>query len=522
MKSMNNYSSFISRNIMLAGNIVANLAGMMLFTIIENFAVVPSTEQAEIILAQIRQVYFPCAYLIMIFLTIHYEKPIRSFLTKNQNSENIDLTLKEKARQRVLNEPFFLLLLDFSIWVVSALLFPVILWGNGITGKIMFRLFCQKFFMGVIITTCAFFLLEMILRKKLIPIFFPEGGLYKTARIFRIRIKTRLTALLVGINIIPLTAFFIMGMATYSRHFSETELLLRFRSAVLFNVLGFMILGIFLVFLVTSSLSKPFGDIIKKLRQIKKGQFDGKIKVLSNDEIGYTAEVINDMAEGLKDRDFIKDAFGKYVAKEVRDEVLSGNIPLDGEQKEVTVLFTDLRNFTPMVEKYEPKQTIQMMNMYFKEMAQAIQENNGLVLQFIGDEIYAVFGAPVYDKYHPTHAVKAAIALQKSLIKLNVEFKKKNWPPLVHGVGIHSGKALAANMGSPERMSYLLVGNTVNIASRLQGLNKEFQTETILSQTTYEELSAEIMNEAEFFPLGAADLKGIKDKIKIFSLNIKD
>jgi adenylate cyclase len=384
---MNNYSFFIFRNSMLAGNIVANLVGMLLFTMIENFTVAPSTEQADLILAQIRHIYFPCAYLIMIILTIYYEKPIRSFLKGTQNRENIDLALKGKARQRVLNEPFFLLLLDFSVWVVSALLFPLILWGNGITGKILFRLFCQKFLIGVIITTCAFFLLEMILRKKLIPIFFPEGGLYKTPRTFRIRIKTRLTALLVGINIIPLTAFFIMGMATYSKQFNETELLLRFRIAVLFNVLGFMILGILLVFLVTSSMSKPFGDIIKKLKQIKKGKFDGKIMVLSNDEIGYTAEVINDMAEGLKDREFIKDAFGKYVAKEVRDEVLSGNIPLDGEQKKVTVLFTDLRNFTPMVEKYEPKQTIQMMNMYFKEMAKAIQENGGLVLQLIGDEI---------------------------------------------------------------------------------------------------------------------------------------
>jgi len=110
---------------------------------------------------------------------------------------------------------------------------------------------------------------------------------------------------------------------------------------------------------------------------------------------------------------------------------------------------------------------------------------------------------------------------QQRLIKLNVEFKKKNWPPLIHGVGIHSGKALAANMGSPDRMSYLLVGNTVNIASRLQGLNKEFQTGTILSQTTYEELSAEIKKDAEFIALGAVGLKGIKNKIKIFSLNIK-
>lgn len=121
------------------------------------------------------------------------------------------------------------------------------------------------------------------------------------------------------------------------------------------------------------------------------------------------------MNEGLKERDLIKDTFGKYVAKEVRDEVLSGCIPLDREKKDVTILFSDLRDFTSMTESNDPKLVIKIMNSYFKEMAEAIQDQGGLVLQFIGDEIYAVFGAPVFRSDHPDRAFLASLEMRRRL-----------------------------------------------------------------------------------------------------------
>ncbi len=520
-------SSFVSRNSMLAGNMAANLAGILIFQLVKNFGVSASTEQADLIYAQTLLIYLPCAVILWFAITVYYELPIRSALNKIISKETIDPALEIKARQRILNEPFFLLSLDAFFWVFAAVLCPVVIYSYGITGKFLIRIFCQISFIGVINITIAFFILERILGRISIPLLFPEGGMYKTPGTLRIKIKTRLLALLLGINIIPLVTFFLMSKGTYAPEISDpalqmtrqAEMLEIYRRAVQLSVLLYLNLAFIIVFLVTSSLTKPFGKIIERLKEIKKGNFEGKITVSSNDEIGYTSEVINEMAEGLKEREVIKDAFGKYVAKEVRDEVLSGRIPLDGEQKEVTVLFADLRNFTPMIETYEPKQSVRLMNHYFKEMAQAIQENNGLVLQFIGDEIYAVFGAPIFDEHHPTHAVKAAISMEKRLGNLNLEFKEKNWPALEHGIGIHSGNALAANMGSPDRMSYLLVGNTVNIASRLQGLNKEFQTRAILSQSTYDELDVSQMAGSEFISLGSVAVKGIKEKINILSLN---
>ncbi len=113
------------------------------------------------------------------------------------------------------------------------------------------------------------------------------------------------------------------------------------------------------------------------LRDVKNGVFHRKVQVTTNDELGYTGDAINEMTEGLRERDFIKETFGKYVAKEVRDEILAGRISLDGEKKYVTILFSDLRDFTPLTESNDPKLVVKMMNSYFKEMSAAIQAQDG-------------------------------------------------------------------------------------------------------------------------------------------------
>jgi adenylate cyclase len=129
----------------------------------------------------------------------------------------------------------------------------------------------------------------------------------------------------------------------------------------------FIGVGLWVTFLVSSNLTRPLEQIIRVLRKVREGKFDEKVRVASNDEIGYTGDVINEMSEGLKERDFIKDTFGKYVTQEIRDEILAGKVSLDGELKEVTVLFADLRNFTPLVEKTPPKEVVRIINSYFKE-----------------------------------------------------------------------------------------------------------------------------------------------------------
>ncbi|UCD88661.1 MAG: GAF domain-containing protein [Desulfobacterales bacterium] len=226
------------------------------------------------------------------------------------------------------------------------------------------------------------------------------------------------------------------------------------------------------------------------------------------------ARMVDEIIEKERLKTKIMDAFGKYVTHEVRDQILEGRIPLDGETKDVTVLFADLRDFTTLAESTPPKEVIKIINGYFSEMADAIVQHHGLVLQFIGDEIEAVFGAPLALENHPTHAARAALAMRERLVLVNDKLQQQGYRHLSHGIGIHTGNVVAANIGSEDRLSYALVGDTVNVASRIQGLNKEFNTDILISATTRARLEDSINVEK----LPATTVKGKIEPVEIFKL----
>jgi adenylate cyclase len=217
-----------------------------------------------------------------------------------------------------------------------------------------------------------------------------------------------------------------------------------------------------------------------------------------------------------RERDFLNETFGKYVSRAVRDEILAGRVTLNGELKEVTVLFADIRDFTALVETTPPRKVVSLINTYFKAMAEAINAHHGLVLQFIGDEIEAVFGAPVALENHQQWAIDAALEMRKRLSRLNLELSNRGFPPLRHGIGIHSGKVVAANIGSAQRLSYALVGETVNIASRIQELNKDFGTDILLSETVLQCIDQ--CAGVDMHPLPPVNVKGIRDPLNLYSI----
>lgn len=212
--------------------------------------------------------------------------------------------------------------------------------------------------------------------------------------------------------------------------------------------------------------------------------------------------------------DSLNETFGRYVSKEVRDEILAGRISLKGEIKDVTVLFADLRDFTRLVESIPPREVIMIINTYFEAMSAAITAHNGLVLQFIGDEIEAVFGAPISMDNHQECAIKAAIEMRERLSQVNLTLSKQGYAPLRHGIGLHAGKVVAANIGSAQRLSYALIGETVNVASRIQDLNKEFDTDILLSDAVYKGVDQKIA----MHPLNPVSVKGIRDPLQLFSI----
>lgn len=198
----------------------------------------------------------------------------------------------------------------------------------------------------------------------------------------------------------------------------------------------------------------------------------------------------NEMIESLRDdREHIREMFGRYMSKEVRDVILSTGAPHEAETRNVTILFCDLRGFTSFVERRSPQQVVEKLNQYYTEMVKEIEKCQGLVLQFIGDEIEAVFGAPLDLECHASRAVEAAMEMNKRLLDLNRRWEAQGDHPFRHGIGIHSGEVVAASVGSPKRLSYLMVGDTVNLASRIQNMTKDLGCDILISGETRRLLS---------------------------------
>lgn len=458
------------------------------------------------------------AFVVGLASLITWERPIRAHLANLAQGRDSSPALKKKALRRLLNEPYVAVGLNLFLWSFAALIFPLVLANLPVSPYLGGIMALRAVFVGLITATIAFFSLEHMLQHQLAPVYFPQGGLSKVRGAWRMRIGVRMAGLLLGACVIPFVAiiFTIRGSARLVAEggIPPAEVLGDLQAAVVVLCLLFMVNAVGLAFLVTMNMVRPLREIVRGLSKVRGGNFSSRVQVMANDEIGYTAEVINQMTEGLAERERIKDAFGLYVSQQVRDEILAGRIPLDGEIKQVTMLFSDLRDFTPLVEATPPKEVVAVINGYFQHMAAAVEEHGGLVLQYIGDEIEAVFGAPLALTDHPRHAVEAARAMRRRLAAYNARLIATGHSPLRHGIGIHSGPALAANIGGGGRLSYALVGDTVNLAARLQDMTKVTGRDILVSGTTAAALDQGVALER----ISATMVKGRSQPVEIFAV----
>jgi len=173
--------------------------------------------------------------------------------------------------------------------------------------------------------------------------------------------------------------------------------------------------------------------------------------------------------EDISDVSKVKNTFKRYVSKQVVDELLGddGKLNLGGEQREVTILFTDIRGFTSMSEKMKPERVVSTLNEYFSDMIDIVFKHNGTLDKIIGDELMVLYGAPLAGENDTHRAVETAVEMQKKIIELNKERKKRKEPPILVGAGINKGLVVSGNIGSREMMDYTVIGDTVNVASRL-------------------------------------------------------
>jgi adenylate cyclase len=211
----------------------------------------------------------------------------------------------------------------------------------------------------------------------------------------------------------------------------------------------------------------------------------------------------------------IKTTFSKYVAKEVVEQMVANPdlVRLGGERRELTLLFSDLAGFTSMSEKLSPEAVARVINLYLTEMTHLIIVSGGTVDKFIGDAVMAFWGAPLDDLHHASHGVETAIAMQQAMDRLQPQFAEMGAGIVALRIGLHTGPAIVGNMGSEERFDYTALGDTVNLAARLEGVNKAYGTRILLSAATV----AALMRPCALRPVDRVRVKGKDLPVDIFT-----
>jgi sigma-B regulation protein RsbU (phosphoserine phosphatase) len=319
---MTSYARHHLKNDMMGANFLANFAGVFLVNglLIVAEGAPPRTVWTHPVAYWVDTLFTPFAFVFVTAASLIYERPIRHFLNVTFKGESPARNLKRIASRRLLNEPFVLIALDLSMWLLAAAVYPLLHWAYGTGSNMIQRSLYLNISTGLITITMAFFMLEHILQKKLAPLFFPSGGLTAIPKTMRIRIRTRLAALLFACNLIPLISIILIAVRVGGLQQDAAATLRQLRTSIYINAFVFLAVGIYLTGLVSKNLTIPFAEIIQTLRGVRSGRFDKKVQVTTNDEIGYTGDVINEMTEGLKERERMQMSLD--LAMEVQQNLL--------------------------------------------------------------------------------------------------------------------------------------------------------------------------------------------------------
>lgn len=254
------------------------------------------------------------------------------------------------------------------------------------------------------------------------------------------------------------------------------------------------------IFYFSKSLTVPIVNLMSATIQVQKGNYNVNITPSSRDEVGVLTHSFQSMARGLEEREKIKDTFGKFVNKEIAERALRSELKLGGEKKECAIFFSDLRNFTAMSEKLEPEKVVEYLNQYFTEMVECVYLTNGIVDKFIGDAIMAHWGALFSDGHDTENAIKSAIMMRMALIEFNNKSIGTKRPLFRFRCGINTGPVISGQIGSNKKLEYTIIGDAVNLASRIEYLNKEFGTDILISEHSYD-IVKEVFNVVQLEPV---------------------
>jgi adenylate cyclase len=237
---------------------------------------------------------------------------------------------------------------------------------------------------------------------------------------------------------------------------------------------------------VASTMSRGLSRVSAALKRLEQDEYVHVDDIRTGDELEDLATGFNTMVDGLKDAKEMREKYGKYLTASLIDALHSGKkVELGGTTLEASILFSDIRSFTTISEQMDAQALVALLNEYFTDMVEIVLDEGGVVDKYIGDAIMAVYGGTAPGPDDALHAVRSAVRMRGALVKLNERLVARGLEPLRIGIGVHSGIVVAGNIGSDQHMSYTVIGDAVNLASRLETATKELGEDVVISEDAY-------------------------------------
>ena len=288
---------------------------------------------------------------------------------------------------------------------------------------------------------------------------------------------------------------------------------LSIKQAILLDVLSMVVAATVSVLFICRSLTIPLQNIRNAMEQTSSGSNSARALVLTDDEIGVVADSFNNMMGKINERKFIAETFGRYVPETVAATIIENKGEYKPQYRLATILYTDIVGFTSLCEQLQPDEIASLLNEYFALLAAIINKHGGSINQFQGDAMLVTYNVPAMDENHADGALLTAVEIQETLA--HHIFRSKYRMPT--RIGINTGKVFAGIVGGQDRLNYTVHGDAVNIAARLENLNKEYNTSILVSKATRVLLSDDIRGKIHLSPMGKLIVRGKTNEIRVFS-----
>lgn len=274
-------------------------------------------------------------------------------------------------------------------------------------------------------------------------------------------------------------------------------------------VLSVLMAGLAFLFVLRAML-RPVRALTATVEEVEGGRLDARAPIISDDEMGELACAFNRLVGGLEEREFLRNTFTKYVPDKVAQDILANRGAIKPELRTATILYTDIQGFTALGEALQPEELLSALDEYFALLVDIIERHRGIVLQFQGDAILSAFNVPVSDAEHAAHAVQAAVGIQRELAKRRFLGRLE----MVTRIGVNTGQVIAGAVGPERRLGYTVHGDAVNLAARLEALNKQFGTRILVSKRTVDAAGEGVA----FQPIGEVSVRGHRAPVSIFTI----